>query len=63
MNSFLKYLFFFLLFANQAYALDAFLNFTIIGDEAFDFFFSIVASLSLLMFIAFSVLTFFRGRV
>ncbi len=40
-----------------------FLNFTIIGDPSFDFFFSINASLSLLFFISFSALTFFRGRV
>ncbi|WP_294966962.1 hypothetical protein [Sulfurimonas sp.] len=40
-----------------------FLDFTIIGDPAFDFFFSITASLNLLMFILFSVTSLFRGRV
>ena len=39
-----------------------FLDFTIIGDPAFDFFFSINASLSLLFFIVFSVLHFVRGK-
>ncbi|WP_321777794.1 hypothetical protein [Sulfurimonas sp.] len=41
----------------------SFLDFTIIGDPAFDFFFSITASINLLMFIAFSVTALFRGRV
>jgi len=40
-----------------------FLNFTIIGDPAFDFFFSVTASINLFMFMAFSVTAFFRGRV
>ena len=40
-----------------------FINFTIIGDPAFDFFFSITASLNLLMFMAFSITAFYRGRV
>ena len=40
-----------------------FINFTIIGDPAFDFFFSITASINLLMFMAFSITAFFRGRV
>ena len=40
-----------------------FLNFTIIGDPAFDFFFSITASINLLMFLLFSVTALFRGRV
>jgi len=40
-----------------------FLNFTIIGDPAFDFFFSITASVNLIMYLAFSVTSLFRGRV
>ncbi len=40
-----------------------FLNFTLTGDPAFDFFFSITASINLFMFMAFSVTAFFRGRV
>ncbi len=40
-----------------------FLDFTIIGDPAFDFFFSLTASVNIFMFMAFSVTAFFRGRV
>jgi len=40
-----------------------FLNFTVTGDPAFDFFFSITASLNLLYFLAFAVTSLFRGRV
>jgi hypothetical protein len=40
-----------------------FYDFDIIGDPAFDFFFSLPASLSILFFLAFSALSFFRGRV
>lgn len=40
-----------------------FLDFTITGDPAFDFFFSLTASINLFMFMAFSVTSFFRGRV
>lgn len=43
--------------------MNAFLNFTITGDPAFDFFFSIVASLNVLFFMSFSALSLFRGRV
>jgi len=42
--------------------MNTFLDFTIIGDPAFDFFFSITASLSLFMYFAFSAAAFFRGR-
>ena len=41
----------------------SFFDFTIIGDPAFDVFFSIDASLAVFFFLAFSVFTFFRGRV
>jgi len=43
--------------------MNAFLNFTITGDQTFDFFFSLPASLSIFFFLAFSILSFFRGRV
>ena len=43
--------------------MNLFLNFTITGDPAFDFFFSITASLNLLFFISFSAMAMFRGRV
>ena len=43
--------------------MNVFLDFTIIGDPAFDFFFSITASIKLLMYMAFSATAFFRGRV
>ena len=39
-----------------------FFDFTIIGDPAFDFFFSIEASLSVFFFLSYSVFSFFRGR-
>jgi hypothetical protein len=39
------------------------LDFTVIGDKTFDLFFSIPASLSIIFFLAFSVLSAFRGRV
>jgi len=40
-----------------------FLDFQVTGDPAFDFFFSLTASMNLFMFMAFSVTAFFRGRV
>lgn len=43
--------------------MNAFIDFTIIGDPAFDFFFSVTASVNLIMFLAFSITSMFRGRV
>lgn len=40
-----------------------FIDFTLIGDPTFDFFFSITASINLFMFMAFSVTALFRGKV
>jgi hypothetical protein len=43
--------------------MDAFLSFTMTGDAAFDFFFSIVASFSLLFFFLGAIFSFFRGHI
>jgi hypothetical protein len=42
--------------------MNSFVDFYIIGDPAFDLFFSIPASLSILFFLSSSVLSLFRGR-
>jgi len=40
----------------------SFLNFPITGDPTFDFFFSIPASLSVLMYLTFAFTSVFKGR-
>ncbi|MFT5874178.1 MAG: hypothetical protein ACI8WT_003138 [Clostridium sp.] len=40
-----------------------FLNFPITGDPAFDFFFSIAASMNVFFYLAFAFTSIFRGRV
>jgi hypothetical protein len=42
--------------------MNTFLDFQIIGDPAFDFFFSITASINLMMYLGFIATSFFRGR-
>lgn len=41
----------------------SFLDFNITGDPAFDFFFSITASMNVLFYLSFAVTLLFRGRV
>lgn len=43
--------------------MNSFLKFTITGDPAFDFFFSLPATLSILFFLLSAGLSAFRGRV
>lgn len=40
-----------------------FIDFIIIGDPSFDFFFSVTASINVFMFIIFAFTSVFRGRV